>query len=88
MAQPSTSATLADGWIGVRGSDQPISASSRSPLRWLQRAQAATTFVHSLRPPRDARHDVVDGVGLTLQYTHRWRVAGQHRAPGQRHLAR
>src|SRR5688572_16443253 len=41
--------------LGVRGgcgSAQPISASDRSALVWLQRRQAATTLSHVCVPPR------------------------------------
>src|SRR5450756_552417 len=41
------------GAAGSNRSDQPISASKRSALRRLHRTQAATTFDHSFRPPRE-----------------------------------
>jgi hypothetical protein len=40
------------GTLGTTRSRQPSSLSSRSALRWLQRAQQATQFSHECGPPR------------------------------------
>ena len=52
-AHPMTTATVARRLHRRHRRCQPSSASSRSPLRWLHRAHAATTFVHTCGPPRE-----------------------------------
>ena len=51
---------------------RPIAASVRSPLRPLQRRQAATTLSHSWRPPRDRGTTWSTVSAAPPQYAQRW----------------
>src|SRR6478609_11202603 len=83
-------ATDQRGARGTNGSSQPISCRSRSALRWLQRTHAATTFVHSCRPPRERGCTWSTVSAPPPQYAHRWlsrcstvrRVGGTGRRTG------
>ena len=70
-----------------RGGDacsrQPSSAGVLSPLVWLHRAQAATTFSQACRPPRLRGKHVVDGLGRAAAVGAAPAVAGEDRPAGE-----
>jgi hypothetical protein len=68
------------GAAGVAWSRQPSSAGVRSPLVWLHRAQAATTFSQACRPPRLR--------GMTWSIVSAGALQYWHRQPSRAKIAR